>query len=128
MAKKSKVAEIIEGSDGQEVISPAITAAVVKAPRVKKEKVAPVAKVTKSIAYLLGREVTEEDKLNSQCSVIYSHISMICGEFGMCDRQALVNSITIEELKTRQEVSRVIFYYIPLLIKNGLITKEIVTS
>lgn len=83
----------------------------------------PKPKLVKKISYLLAREPGAEDKLCNQCSVVYQHIAKHCEANGKCDRDALISGITPEELKTRQEVSRIVAYYIPVLIKAGLITK-----
>ena len=115
MAKKTKSeVEQVEGVEN----TPETTVAEPKTPKVKLEK---------KITYLLGREVTQEDKLCSQCSVVYQHIAQHCNINGKCDRDALIAGITVEELKTRQGVDRIVAYYVPALIKAGLISKHVET-
>jgi hypothetical protein len=86
---------------------------------------ATVPKTEKKIFYVLGREVTKDDKMAAQCSVVYQHIANHCAQFGKCDRKALIDGITPEELKTRQGVDRIVAYYTPALLKAGLIVKEV---
>lgn len=115
MAKKtSKSVEEIEG------ITPEATEGAEATPKAPK---AP--KTTKIITFTLGREPEATDKLCSQCSVVYQHIANHCNLNGKCERKALVAGITVEELKTRQGVDRIVAYYLPALIKSGLIVKHV---
>lgn len=119
MAKEKKTPEQVENA-AAEVLNPETPA-----PQ-KMKAVGPKAtKTEKNIYYLLGREPNKDDKMAAQCATVYQHIANHCGQHGKCERKALIAGITPEELKTRQGVDRIVAYYIPALIKSGLISKEV---
>ena len=131
MAKQKNV-EQLEGANPEtsatetpEVVKPNnITS---KKPRSGEPKTATSNKISKKVFYTLGREVAKEDKMASQCSVVYQHICVLCAENGKAERQQLIDSITpgIDgELRTKQGVDRIVAYYIPYLVEAGLIKKE----
>jgi len=119
MAKEKKTPEQVENAAAEVLTNQTPTAEKPKPVRPK------VTKIEKSIYYLLGREPDKDDKMAAQCATVYQHIANHCGMHGKCERKALIAGITPEELKTRQGVDRIVAYYIPALIKSGLIKKEV---
>jgi hypothetical protein len=57
-----------------------------------------------------------------QAALVAHEIAKHCKAInGSCKRDAIINSLTQEDLHTRQSVKRIVCYYLPLLKECGLI-------
>lgn len=60
-----------------------------------------------------------------QAQIVARRIALLCKAVdGKCDRNALISSLTPEELHTKQSVQRIVCYYLPLLKECGLVTYD----
>ena len=60
-----------------------------------------------------------------QAQIIARRIAAECKAVeGKCDRATIVNSLTPEDLHTKQSVARIVAYYLPLLKECGLISYD----